>query len=541
LVAVPSIGRAGQPLPQSAAPGADATRRLYEQYGRQILAYCQHQLGNREEAEDATQSTFLNAFRGLQRGVHPEFELAWLYKIAQNVCLTRLRSTSRRRRVEGFDDLDALQDVVPAREVDSDELIGLPQALEEMPKQQQRALLLREWQGLSYREIAAEMDISQAAVETLIFRARRTLAAGLTEEPNRLGKRAAKRGDTGSFVALLKSLLWTGGAKVAATVATVAATTVVAGTPITRHAVENAVMGFTSADTHRVAVHDASAVSSAPKAAAGRLRLLAPSGARIAGAQSGQQTQTRKQGKVKRHAGVRQQALTTADNDSVSGSSHSKLAVPGGDTTSAPTTATTLPAATPAATPAASAPAAATPTPAPTPAAPAASSPPAAAPAATPATPADAPTTTTSTSSSGSNGSGSSGSGSTSTTNTTSTSGGSSSSSTSSGTGTTTTTSSGSSSGNTSGGSGGTSSGSGTGSGPTQSTPTQTTPSPPVATQPVQPIAPVTQTPTPTTTTPSAPPTTKTSSPPTTTTSSPPTTTTSSPPLRPTPPVVRKP
>ena len=51
-----------------------------------------------------------------------------------------------------------------------------------MPEQQRRAILLREWQGLSYREVAKELDVSQAAVETLIFRARRSLAAGL-EQP----------------------------------------------------------------------------------------------------------------------------------------------------------------------------------------------------------------------------------------------------------------------------------------------------------------------------------------------------------------------
>ena len=131
MVAVPSIGRASQVTPRRAAPEADATRDLYERYARQIYAYCHHQLGNREEAEDATQSTFLNAFRGFKRGVDPEFESAWLYKIAQNVCLTRQRSSSRRRRVESPGDLDAIQDILPSNEVDSDELIGLPEALAE--------------------------------------------------------------------------------------------------------------------------------------------------------------------------------------------------------------------------------------------------------------------------------------------------------------------------------------------------------------------------------------------------------------------------
>jgi RNA polymerase sigma factor (sigma-70 family) len=280
VVAVPSVGRADQSI-RSSAPAEADVQRLYEQYARQIQAYCLHQLGSREEAEDATQSTFLNAFRGLQRGITPEFEMAWLYKIAHNVCLTRQRSSSRRRRVETPGDLDALQDVIPARQVDSDELIGLPEALNGMPKQQQRALLLREWQGLSYREIAAELGVSQAAVETLLFRARRSLAAGLEEEPKQgFAKRMVNGGDAGSWLTLLKSLLVTGGSKVAATVATVAATSVVAATPAARHAVETAV--FTSADAHRpatptkpVSSHHAHAPAGAGTAAGSRRHVTA--------------------------------------------------------------------------------------------------------------------------------------------------------------------------------------------------------------------------------------------------------------------------
>src|SRR5256714_15161748 len=94
MAAVPSIGRADR-----AAPEADLTRALYEQYASQIFRYCLHQLGSREEAEDAVQSTFLNAFRGIKRGVVPELESAWLFKIAHNVCLSRRRTTWRRGRL----------------------------------------------------------------------------------------------------------------------------------------------------------------------------------------------------------------------------------------------------------------------------------------------------------------------------------------------------------------------------------------------------------------------------------------------------------
>src|SRR5207302_10410937 len=93
MAAVPASGPAAGPFQGPETPEAQATRALYERYGPQILSFCLNRLGNREEAEDALQSTFLNAFRGFNRGITPEFESAWLYKIAHNVCLTRQRSS----------------------------------------------------------------------------------------------------------------------------------------------------------------------------------------------------------------------------------------------------------------------------------------------------------------------------------------------------------------------------------------------------------------------------------------------------------------
>ena len=234
MAAVPSIGRAVQVEPR-VAPEADATRSLYERYANQIYRYCVHQLGSREEAEDAVQSTFLNAFRGLRRGVVPELESAWLFKIAHNVCLSRQRSAWRRGRIESPADFDLVEELMPAPARRADELIGLEDVLAQMPETQRRAILLREWQGLSYREIADELELSQGAVETLIFRARRSLASGL-EQPaeTRKKKRFARAFDWGNLVAAAKSLFVGGSvaAKVAATVAVVGATTAAATAPV---------------------------------------------------------------------------------------------------------------------------------------------------------------------------------------------------------------------------------------------------------------------------------------------------------------------
>ena len=150
MAAVPQIGRATR-VERPVAPGVDAAGDLYERYSAQILGYCLHQLGSREEAEDAVQTTFMNAFRGLQRGIVPELESAWLFKIAHNVCLSRHRSSWRRGKVESPNNLEVLQDVVAGPRQAADELIRLQDVLEDMPENQRRAILLREWQGLTYQ------------------------------------------------------------------------------------------------------------------------------------------------------------------------------------------------------------------------------------------------------------------------------------------------------------------------------------------------------------------------------------------------------
>jgi RNA polymerase sigma-70 factor (ECF subfamily) len=203
---------------------ADATRRLYERHSSRIFGFCLSRLGSREEAEDALQTTFLNAQRGLGSGIVPEYELAWLFKIAQNVCHNRHESARRRGRVEATHDLDALQDVIASPDRSSAvSLAELTRALGAVPARQRQALLLREFQGYSYEEIASELDISVAAVETLLFRARRTVAQQLEQSGARP---LTQRGAAASIFELFRWLF--GGAaaplKLAAVAAAVATT-----------------------------------------------------------------------------------------------------------------------------------------------------------------------------------------------------------------------------------------------------------------------------------------------------------------------------
>ena len=239
MAAVPSpVGRPSYAGGPARAPQAAATEGLYERHAAKILGYCMHQLGSREEAEDAVQTTFMNAFRALGRGVVPEAESAWLFKIAENVCLSRRRSSWRRGRIESPSDFDVIEEVVPGPSRQRDELIGIEDALASMPEQQRRAILLREWQGLSYREISDELELSQSAVETLIFRARRSLAQGLEQpdlikKPKRKGfRRALRMIDVGTLAAAAKTLL-VGSVAVKATATAVAVTAAVTAASVT--------------------------------------------------------------------------------------------------------------------------------------------------------------------------------------------------------------------------------------------------------------------------------------------------------------------
>jgi RNA polymerase sigma-70 factor (ECF subfamily) len=197
---------------------------LYARHSDRVLRFCRRHLRSQQEAEDAVQTTFLHALRALRRGVVPVSEAAWLFKIAENVCLSAHRSNGRRseRELAGGE----LVELAPAVEQQGDLLLGLEAALATIPDGQRRAFVLRELRGLSYREIAGEIGTSVAAVETLIFRARRSLARALDAGAGLKG-RVAGLLDLGAVINTLKTLCGgTAVAKVAAVAAVVAVSTV---------------------------------------------------------------------------------------------------------------------------------------------------------------------------------------------------------------------------------------------------------------------------------------------------------------------------
>ena len=229
LAAVPSIGRAasielGGPLAE-----AEAVQRLYERHSRRIYSFCLYQLRKRDDAEEAVQTTFLYALGALRRGVVPVAESAWLLKIARNVCLSRFDAARRRGNVELVHDPQTLAEIAPAREPDDADLLTLHEALARLPERQRRAILLREWQGLSYVEIAEELGLTVAAVETLLFRARRALVRELRGEPAGVRRRGL---DLASLLGWAKSLLSGGAVKLAVGAAALAIVGAAASGPV---------------------------------------------------------------------------------------------------------------------------------------------------------------------------------------------------------------------------------------------------------------------------------------------------------------------
>ena len=178
-----------RPSPPTSDEAGLRVERLYEDYAARVYRYCLSRLDSPEEAEDALQTTYLNAWRSLSEGAEPVSPRPWLFQIAANVCSGMLRTSLAGARVE-LRSTESL-DRIPTRAEPNDDLLGLSAALGELPERQRRALLLRDWRGLSYDEIATELNSSYQAVETLLFRARKSVAAGLRKpKPSSVPARA---------------------------------------------------------------------------------------------------------------------------------------------------------------------------------------------------------------------------------------------------------------------------------------------------------------------------------------------------------------
>ena len=149
-----------------------AFERLYKRHVGDVYRYALAVMRNPTDAEDVTQTIFLNAYRSyVEKGSRPEKPQNWLIAIAHNVCRQRFRQSARRPAEVSFE--DDIADTVADDDAPSGD--DIRRALSHLAFNQRAALVMRELEGRSYAEIAEILEVSTSAVETLIFRARRAL------------------------------------------------------------------------------------------------------------------------------------------------------------------------------------------------------------------------------------------------------------------------------------------------------------------------------------------------------------------------------
>ncbi len=179
-------------LTEVAAGDARGFEALVCRHQDRLLGLCERFLGDREEARDAVQEVFLKAYRKAG-SFRPEARVStWLYRIAVNHCLNRLR----RRKVVRFLSFGALERGdgegegelrvldPPDRRPDPEAVLetrrrwqATRRRIAELPEGQRAVLVLARFEGLSYKEIAAVLGITVGAVESRLFRAMRRLEA----------------------------------------------------------------------------------------------------------------------------------------------------------------------------------------------------------------------------------------------------------------------------------------------------------------------------------------------------------------------------
>ncbi len=169
---------------------------IYQRYAQRIYAYIYyHMKCSRDDAFDLTQETFIKAYRALPRlTAEPELNLsAWLRRIALNTCIDVIRRRKliswqpwEQRHGEGVAE-PASHD--PGSDPEDSYVRGetrteVHNTLCQMSVRNRMALLLREYQGMSYDEVAVVLGVSRSAVKSTLFRAREEFRKLYGEEPS---------------------------------------------------------------------------------------------------------------------------------------------------------------------------------------------------------------------------------------------------------------------------------------------------------------------------------------------------------------------
>lgn len=170
-----------------------AFEKLVSRYQNKIIGYVGRMTdGDREEAEDITQETFIKAYRSLDSFRGQASFSTWLYKIATNLCIDRAR-TKKRRPQQAYS-LDEPVDkdeekggreipdnrYEPGKGVERDEMRALVrETVAEMPEKMRQVLIMCDLQGMPYEDISRILDVPLGTVKSRLFHARADLARRL--------------------------------------------------------------------------------------------------------------------------------------------------------------------------------------------------------------------------------------------------------------------------------------------------------------------------------------------------------------------------
>ena len=144
---------------------------LVEGYQNQAVAHAVAILGNTEDARDAAQDAFIDAFRALKRFDKSRAFYPWFYVLLRNRCY---KVTAKRRVNETVEELEIL---APQHGLPREDQIALQKALLALSREDREIITLKYLDGLSYDEIAARLEIPRGTVMSRLFYARKALRA----------------------------------------------------------------------------------------------------------------------------------------------------------------------------------------------------------------------------------------------------------------------------------------------------------------------------------------------------------------------------
>jgi RNA polymerase sigma-70 factor (ECF subfamily) len=169
---------------------AEAFAEIVRRWERRIFALTYGMLGREEEARDATQETFLAAFRNL-RGFRGEAKVSsWLHRIAVNQCISRQRR-SKTRNESALDDeqensFAAPASYSPARLTEGrQETLAVRRAINSLPVELRQVVVMKEFEELTFREIAEALDLPLSTVKSRLYTAMKQLQLRLQKFESR--------------------------------------------------------------------------------------------------------------------------------------------------------------------------------------------------------------------------------------------------------------------------------------------------------------------------------------------------------------------